>query len=257
MRALFEAELLVQFTGPITRMLRGADELGLRVTGHRLVGAALLAFLVTANSVQIIAQPLAADATVDFDIPAQPLSRALVAYSAATGLDVFYNAALAEKQRSGHVAGPMTAAAALRELLRETGYVAKLTGPATFTIAPATHEGSASRVMSATMRRQFEPYFATLQRGISDALCRRSGSASDGREQVFRFWLSTSGTIERVDVVIGNGDRAEDQSLAAPIRGLALPAPPASLPQPINMVIFPPSDRTGSCTVAPSQHRAG
>jgi hypothetical protein len=63
--------------------------------------------------------------------------------------------------------------------------------------------------------------------------------------------------VERIDVLTDNGDLADDQSFAAPIRGLALAAPPTGLPQPVNMVIFPPTPGSSACGERPTGRRAG
>lgn len=79
----------------------------------RPVQASILTLLLVSSFVLIgslpcLAQTSRSEARIDFNIPAQPLARALVAYGTATGLEIFYNAALADRQNSFEVAGSLT-----------------------------------------------------------------------------------------------------------------------------------------------------
>jgi hypothetical protein len=179
------------------------------------------------------AQPIRAGDQVFFDIPAQPLSRALIAYSAATGLEIFYKAALAENRHSGEVAGVMTPSVALEALLRGTGYAARTTGLGAFTL----------------VQLPLEPYFAAIQVRVDEALCRYSETPAQ-QEILFQFWLAPSGVIARAEIIGRDGSLAGDQSLAAALRGVAIGTPPAGMPQPVNMVVFPPSRASTACRTA-------
>lgn len=223
-----------------------------RLTAYRV---ALCLFLV-GHGFPLHVQAAPADQKIEFDIPAQPLAKALVAYGAATGLEVFYNASLAGGLQSARVTGTMTAETALRVLLQGTDYTARSTGPGAFTILQTTGDAAMASAGAAT-RGQLEPYFASLQRGISDAMCRNPQSPAVRTEFVSQFWVSRSGVVERIDVLTEDGDRAADHSFAAAIRGLALPPPPAGLPQPINMVIFPPASGSSACRDSYAPRRAG
>jgi hypothetical protein len=230
----------------------------MRVFGRPILVPIVTAFMAAITIVGSVgAQPLASDAKMTFNIPAQPLSHALVIYGAVTGLEVFYNAALAEDQRSVEVVGVMTASSALQLLLQGTGYVAKVTGPGAFTIMAMPRETAASAAAAAIARRRYEPYFAAIQARISDALCRKAEMAAPHREVLFRFWVAPSGAVAQAQVIGDNGEPADDQTHATAIRGLALVAPPAEMPQPINMVIFPPEGSSKACEAAAAQRGAG
>lgn len=227
--------------------VRGAEEdTGLychqpSVLGIALATLVMAAALLGAESGK--AQDTVADRPISFNIPSQPLSRALVAYSAATGLEIFYKAALAEGQTSTDVVGTLTPTAALGELLRGTGYAAKTTGPGALTIVPRAHETAPA---SDTARRIYEPYFAAIQTRVADALCSNAAIAS--AEVLFQLWLAPSGVIARAEVIRDDGGRSADQTLAAAMRGLAIGTPPPQgMPQPINMVVFPVSKTSSEC----------
>lgn len=199
------------------------------------------------------AQNSVSDTTIAFSIPSQPLSRALVAYSAATGLEIFYKAALAEGYQSTTVVGRLKPGEALQELLRGTGYFAKATGLGAFTIMPAMRE---SVPISDTARRLYEPYFATIQARITDILCRNASLASNSAEMLFQVWLAPSGAVARTETLNDDGSQATDQTFAAAMRGLIIGAPPPEgMPQPISMVVFPHTNTSRDCRAA--DHRRG
>ena len=195
------------------------------------------------------------NAEVDFDIAAQSLASALLAYSEATGLEIYYSAALAENRRSSGVAGRLLPLAALQILLRSTGYAAKISAPGALTIVLAPPQPSPALASLAT-RKQLEPYFATLQGRISEILCRNSELSSTARELLLQLWLAPSGVVAQADIIDDKGGRTDDQAPAAAIRGIALAPPPAGMPEPVNLVIFPTSD-SSTCAAAASQRRAG
>jgi hypothetical protein len=210
-----------------------------------------------AGSAPALAQSSGSEARIDFNIPAQPLARALVAYGAVTGLEVFYKAALAERRKSAGVLGSLTPTVALQILLRDTGYVARTTGPGAFTIELEPHEANPTTGTSDTARRIYEPYFAVIQAQISDVICRSADIVSGHDEIVFQLWLAPSGQVARAEVVGDDGNPAEDQTFAIAMRGLAIAAPPAGMPQPVSMVIFPAAKTSKACRSGGGQRRAG
>lgn len=196
-----------------------------------------------ALTVAIVRQPLYAhslvsETEISLDIPAQPLGSALEAYGAATGLAVFYDADLAAGYRSNVLKGRFLPSIALEILLRGTGYVSRLTGPDAISIAPIPSGAVPS--MAAAQQRLYDSYFAILQARIGQVLC-GSDRADPGNESViFRFWISPLGVIGRAEAIsTGVGQKS---IVAAGVQGLdvGLP-PPVGLPQPVMMVVFPPS----------------
>ncbi|PAM96970.1 hypothetical protein CJI59_37590, partial [Streptomyces sp. Alain-F2R5] len=103
---------------------------------------ALVIGILVAGNIQTVAMADSLEsartrAPIDFDIAAQPLVSALDAYSAATGLQVVYDATLAEGRRAQAVRGSMAADVALQLLLEDTGLVAVYAATNAFTIVPA------------------------------------------------------------------------------------------------------------------------
>jgi hypothetical protein len=202
---------------------------------------------VAAEAHQALSQPYASsaqpEASLPFDIPAQPLARALVAYGDATGLEVYYNAAVAQGRVSAAVKGEFTPSVALRMLLAGSGLVPRVTGPGDFTVVPAPHAPPSSAATAvAWAGGAYEPYFATIQAPIADALCRAAGGAAADGRAIIRVWLDASGRIARADsLAAGAGDAAAGRALAGALEGLMVGPPPAGMPEPVTLAIFPPA----------------
>lgn len=229
---------------PLEVIRKGMTSTALSRAGKAVIFATLVSAALPFASQLGRAQDAAAK-PIAFDIAAQPLSQALIAYSEATGLEVFYKAVLAEGQHSQKVHGSLPPAMALKELLRGTGYVARTTGAGAFTIETAPQDAAD---VPDPRRSRYEPYFAVVQSRVSDALCRNPDAGKTSDEVLLRVWLSPSGTFARVEVISDDGSRAADQTVAATMQGLAMGlSPPSSMPQPVNMVIFPASKNPPEC----------
>ena len=183
---------------------------------------------------------IAQDQRASFDIPAQPLADALVAYGAATGIEVFYDGALAVGRRSTAVTGVHQSMVALQILLRGTGQVPRTTDHAgTVTIVRAPLETAASQ--TAALGR-YEPFFAVLQARASEVLC-KSDEAKPGDEQIIlSFWFDPAGMVSRVQVLDSEMSPERRLAIASGVQGLHVGrAVPAGLPQPVTMAIYAPS----------------
>jgi iron complex outermembrane receptor protein len=78
-----------------------------------------------------------------FDIPAQPLSQALMRFAEATGLQLFFDAKLARALQSPGVRGTYTPESALIRLLDGTGLAYRFTNPTTVTLVVTDSSGPA------------------------------------------------------------------------------------------------------------------
>lgn len=225
---------------------------GLRL---RWVSLLLIAALVhTASGNALHAQAASSGGELQFDIPSQPLAAALRAYGNVTGLEVFYDGSLSIGRRSAAVKGPFTPMSGLKALLRGTGYVARITEIAnTVTIVNVP---SAAR-LRATFER-YQPYFAVVQARLSETLCDIGESVSDGEEVTVRFWLEPSGVIAGAELPGAAGSDARRRAITARLQGLQIgKAPPVGLPQPLTMVIYPPSAGEASGCPPTNSRRAG
>jgi hypothetical protein len=228
---------------------RGSKCASTRSVGRRVALALLtLASIYVASVQQLRAQISQAATEHYFDIPSQPLAAALRAYGKASGLEVFYDGSLSVGRRSSAVMGTYTPLIGLRVLLRGTGYVARETDIAnTITIVA----GPSLAPLHATFDR-YQPYFAALQTRLSAHLC--SGkSGGDGDETTLRFWIDSSGVISKAEL-LGSAGESDGwrREVVSKVQGLQVgKSPPAGLPQPLTMVIYPLSaDEATSCSAS-------
>lgn len=186
-------------------------------------------------------------AAINFDIPSQPLGTALVAFGAAAKFDFYYNAALAEGRRSATVVGKLTPALALQKMLQGTGLVPRMSAPDAAILIPAVGDVVVPRRSVVGSSVRYESYFAAIQARISDALCRGVPANQEGHETFLRVWLAGSGVIEQVEVMHAGADRTKNRNLADAVQGLAVGPPPQDMPQPVTLVVFPPSVARHDC----------
>ena len=225
---------------------------------HAIWGIFVLLFVLVAGASLGVAQSAPTNRPIEFNISAQPLSSALMAYGEASGFEVIYKTSLVEHTRSGEVVGVLMPSDALRILLDGTGYVARAIEPGVFTVVQAPTDAiDAVREPDVALRRRLEPYFSTIQPLISKALCRTHRMPMEVHEAVVQFWLGSNGVIARAEVVKNNGELADDQTSTVPLLGTWVPAPPPDMPQPVTMIVFSPADRAEACAPNQTQHRAG
>ncbi|MBS7544134.1 TonB-dependent siderophore receptor [Ancylobacter oerskovii] len=105
-----------------------------------MMSSALIAVPLTVTPAR--AQGAAVAARTNFDIPAQPLSRALIAFSHAAGLQLFFDAGLVRGKNSPGVRGSLTHAEALNQLLAGSGLAYRISGNTLTITAPAAATGS-------------------------------------------------------------------------------------------------------------------
>lgn len=201
----------------------------------------LAMMLASAVAETALAQPSSLESEIQFDIPAEPLAKALDAYSAATGREVFYDGAVGAGQRSAEVKGTFTPYNALKMLLSGTEFAVSPSGPGGYTLLHAP-EKSARAVAAARIAsdRQYTRYFAIIQANIRTALCRNAETRPGSDRFLFKFWIAPSGAVQRSELTRSTGNQARDAALAEVLRSLTFDEPPpAHMPQPITMVVFP------------------
>jgi hypothetical protein len=190
------------------------------------------------------------DATVAFDIPAQPLVTALEAYNAVTGKDVFYDGAAGAGRRSAAVKGELTPERGLRTLLEGTDLIVVPSGPSAYTLLHAP-EQAASEVAAARIALDdaYARYFAIIQANIRDTLCRNRQSWPDRKRLVIRLQIGPSGMVERAELAGSTGGSAGDANFVATLQSVVFDEPPPrAMPQPVMMVVFPqPRSVRASC----------
>jgi len=174
--------------------------------------------------------------SIAFDIPAQPLDRALDAFGAATGLQIFYENALTSGNRSSPVKGAFEPQAALRMLLGESGLTARLIAPGTISLA---RPRDADAVLARRQKELFyRPYYGFLQQGVMAALCGRAETRPGTYHITLQYWIDPAGRIARFNLIGSSGSGERDTAVMAAIQQIVLP-PPGDMPQPVTMAIEP------------------
>lgn len=79
---------------------------------------------------------------VQFDIPAQDLNGALIAFARSAGVQVFYEASSVQGRQGGAVSGRLSVAEGLNRLLSGSGYTYHFTGPNTVALDPLPANGA-------------------------------------------------------------------------------------------------------------------
>lgn len=212
---------------------------------------ALTAFLLIA--VLSVAEPVSARQARRFDIPAQPLDQALMQFAAATGLQLLYDAALADGRRSSSASGLLEPRAALDLMLADTGLTARFTTAGAVvihasaatgvTLAPITAVAPPPRIGRALDDPAARAYAEAVQRRIVERLHQAPNLSADTYEISVRLWVTETGATRRVEVIDSSGDRGRDAAFVALASGLTFARPPETLPQPMRVAFRVRRDR--------------
>ena len=199
--------------------------------------------------------PARLEGLVNFDIPAQPLSKALYAFSAATGVEVLVDARQAAGRRSVDIRGLMAPRDALGVLLIGSNLIAQEFGPNTLTLKPTAIPSSGR---SSGMPADGDiPYFADIQRAVQQALCSDARTALGRYRLALKLWIGQSGTVLRSKRLDTTGDDNLDGMLDMATRAITIGRPPPSdLPQPVTLVISPRHGATNCLSGASDLRRA-
>jgi hypothetical protein len=190
-------------------------------------------------------------------IPAQPLASALQAYSEASKVQVLYESSLAAGMRSSSIDGDFTPEAALQALLVGTDLDAHYTRSDAFFLTrrapsaadeppqyPLTSADLSLDVLRVTPvepeadRAALARYAGIVQSDIESALQRDAHTRSGNYRVAVKLWIAPTRAVQHVELTrsSGNGDR--DAAITGALHGLTVShAPPANMPQPMNIVI--------------------
>jgi len=207
------------------------------------------------------AQPLAGQGsdTRRYDIPSEPLERALNDLGLAAGIDVLYESGVINGKRSAPVTGAMTRQAALQNMLRGTGLIFRFTRPTAVLVFPpdhlpqpaAGHAGPLAALdpprmmlnplhvtptiqIGAPSRDLFVPYGRALLTEIDRRL--KGNPALSGRSFQARLAVEVDGAgfIRSLRIARSTGDVALDTRISMALGNLPTPGtPPRDMPQPI------------------------
>jgi hypothetical protein len=197
---------------------------------------------------QGVARP---DGLVDFDIPAQPLSKALYTFSAATGIEVLVDARQAAGRRSADIKGLMTPRDALAMLLMGSELVTQEFGPNTVTLK------TKATALSGMPPDVDTSYFADIQRAVQQALCSDARTAPGRYRLALKLWIGQSGTVLRSKRLDTTGDDNLDGVLDVATQAIRIGRPPPrDLPQPVTLVVSPRQGTTNCPSGASDLRRA-
>ncbi len=186
-----------------------------------------------------------------FDIPAQPLALAIVAFGERTGVQVLYDSALAEGRHSAAVKGLMTREAALQTLLAGTNLAPRRADANSFVLlAPGdAAAGAAGHVVEGavlsldTLRvsapaSDFDVYGAVIGSDLQKALRKDARTRSGNFIVRVNIWIDPAGTVRRAELASSTGNDRRDEVIVQILNGFAVSqAPPAGMPQPVAVVI--------------------
>jgi hypothetical protein len=184
--------------------------------------------------------------SINFDIPAQPLDEALNAFSAASGVQVFYENSLTEGRRSTEVKGIFDRQTALRLLLFRSGLTAKIIAANTISIAkPQVAEAPDAAERQA--KRAYVPYYGLLQAGVMKALCASAATRPGDYSVALQYSLNPAGRIERLKLIRSSGSGKRDAAIIGALQNVML-LPPGAMPQPVTVTIEPaPPEALAGC----------
>jgi hypothetical protein len=181
----------------------------------------------------------AAQEPLSFDIPSQPLAKALYAFSATTGIEVMVDARQAAGRHAPEVKGSLPPREALSVLLSGSNLVAREFGPGTVTL---TAMSPAAAPMLENQR-----YFADVQRAVENALCADARTSPGHYRFALKLWVGPSGEVTRAKRLDTTGDRTLDDALDAMIPRISIgKSPPSHFAQPIALIVSP--NDTGTIT---------
>ncbi|MFV2947659.1 STN domain-containing protein [Pseudomonas japonica] len=194
----------------------------------RFIATLLALFAMWAASVAVSHADPAPDrpsrlAMLDFQLPGQPLGKALQAYGELTGMAVLVDGALLKGRRSAAVMGSFSAADGLTRLLDGTGLGARYTGEHAFTLVPLAR---AAQVQA----RAEKPFVVALQRAVTRRLCQYPELYPGTFRAALQMWFDRGDVLQRVTLLGPTGDREVDEALPGALQGMQLGRAAPALP---------------------------
>jgi len=203
-------------------------------------GCALIVALTVFSAIGAVS----AQDAVNFNIPPQPLAKALHAFSATSGIEVMVDARQAAGRTAPEVKGLMPPRQALARLLAGSTLAAHSLGPGTVTLA------AIAPVAPPAIDDQ--RYFADIQHALEQALCADPITSPGPYRLALKLWVSASGHVTRAKRLDSTGDRSRDDLLDDMLQRVSVGRPPPQhFAQPIVLVVSPrASGSPPSCVAA-------
>lgn len=182
---------------------------------------------------------------IDFDIPAQPLAAALQTFADVAQIDLFYESSRTLGRLSSRVHGAFAPEAALRQLLKGTGFTIASLNQGAITVLPPGQPPDAVELVQVKSRvAAFTPYFALLQGSLRAAFCRTEELQTEDAELLVRLWISSTGAVASAELLSSTGSEPRDKAYVAALLGIVTgKPPPAAMPQPVTLMMLPRGQR--------------
>ncbi|KVS40541.1 secretin and TonB N-terminal domain-containing protein [Burkholderia ubonensis] len=188
-------------------------------------------------------------ATAHFDLPAQPLAKALQDFARITELIVLAPAPLLDGRTSAPVRGEFLPRDALERVLAGTGLRAEfarpdeaiiVARPAADTATVAAPADSALPIDGVGASDELRTFAGLLQTHLIDALCAQPAAVPGSYRLVAQVRIDNKGAVVAVNMVASSGLASRDAAVLRALRTLKLDAaPPAALPQPVTILLRP------------------
>lgn len=193
-----------------------------------------------------------------FNVPAQALQTALIAYAGVVGTQIIYDAGLARNLRSLTVVGLFTADTALRLLISGTEFTVVNMGPDVALVPlaeiraghwPGENSGGDMTLVLDTLyvavppgaeqRPDFGEYGMLLRTRIRDALTRDPGTARRIYNARFDVSIGPKGGVSRAQITRSSGQARMDATLRRVIEQIVVERPPPrGMPQPVHITVI-------------------
>lgn len=210
-----------------------------------LLGAAVVALAVAPGQVRAqVRGDGARSATIDVNIPAQPLDAALRRFSQISGMQMLYDSSLTAGRRSTAVSGRYSAQDALVRLLEGTGLRARFTAGGSIVITPTmpadmtldTLHVQPPAVIGGRPDAAFIAYVDLVRRDIEAALLSDAELSRSDYRISLRLWLDPNGRVDRSEVIASSASRSINDRFRAVLRTVQIgEKPPEGLPQPMRI----------------------
>jgi hypothetical protein len=201
-----------------------------------------------------------------FDLPAQPLDKALSEFGALTGHSVLVDSVTTQGRTTRAVRGTFEPEEALRQMVQGTGLALRFSGRQAFTLMPepaTTYPtlpaanilvlpGPASAPLLSGLPAATAADFAgALQAAITKAMCAAQPEHMGRYRAALQLWIAQDGRIRQARLLESSGLKSRDAQLLAQLKGLAVGrVPPPELAQPLTILLSPKPDPAATCRLA-------
>jgi TonB family protein len=193
-------------------------------------------------------------APIRFELPAQPLATALLAYGSLTSMLVGVKGSLLDGHTSAPLHGDYSPREALQLLLAGTGLEATFPNVDEAIIVPQSQgQQAATPAMSSIADdsaidgtqggSDYRAYASMIQMRLTEALCKSPLTHPGSYRLVTQLRIDDTGSVVASKLVDSTGLPARDAAIERAVRTLRFDAPPpAGLTQPVTILVRPQSD---------------